>query len=287
MTISDRSVPGRYHLRRVVRRVARAHRRREEVSRSLPPLVHGVLAAVSSSDMSRDERRWAGQIEERRARLLGSTRVVRYRDFGAGLPDRIPSGEETLAGRAGSQSLGRLTKVASKDRHWAGFLMRLVRETRPVRCVEMGAAVGISAAYQAAALTINGDGGRLTTLEGGEPLAAVTRETLDGLGLSGVADVVQGRFADTLTGVLADGAPDYVFVDGHHDGRATVDYFGQIAAVMGRGVVVLDDIDWSASMRRAWQEVRDHEDVTLSVDLRRMGVCVLGEPGWRLRVDAA
>ncbi len=285
MTIPDRPALGRYHPRRVARHVVRMHRR--QAPRSLPPLARGVLTAVSSSAMSPDERRWARRIEERRADLLGSSQVVRYRDFGAGLPDTTLTAEEVAAGRPGSQPLAQLTKTASKDRRWSELLMRLVRETRPVRCVEMGAAVGISAAYQAAALTLNRDGGHLTTLEGGESLAAVTRQTLDGLGLGSITDVVQGRFADTLAGVLDSGPPDLVFVDGHHDGTATLDYFRQITAAMPHGVVVLDDTDWSDSMRHAWAEVRDHEAVTLSVDLTQMGVCVLGEPGRRLRIDVA
>ena len=65
----------------------------------------------------------------------------------------------------------------------------------------MGTAVGISAAYQAAALALNGRG-TFTTLEGAEPLADIARDNLRRLGL-GMVEVVVGRFEDTLDAVLA------------------------------------------------------------------------------------
>lgn len=247
------------------------------VPRQLDPLIEAVLVAVTRRELSPAEQQVAERIEVRREELRASDRMVEYRDYGAGAPTTArPTDDEAAAGRLGTQSLGRLTTVASKDRMWAALLMRLVRHTRPHSCVEMGAAVGISAAYQAAALRLNGHG-HLVTLEGGQALAEVAEATLASLDLSGIARVVPGRFADTLPAVLGEAAPDYVFIDGHHDGQATTDYFAQVEAVMPRGVVVLDDIDWSEGMRQAWQEISTAPSVAASVDLGPLGVCVLGE----------
>ena len=65
-----------------------------------------------------------------------------------------------------------------------------------MRGLEMGTCVGISAAYQAAALNDNG-AGRLVTLEGYAELAAEAQELWSNLGLSNV-EVIVGRFAQTL-----------------------------------------------------------------------------------------
>src|SRR6185436_17045659 len=100
------------------------------------------------------------------------------------------------------------------------------REFRPSRCLEMGTNLGVSAAYQAAALAVNGSG-ELHTIESAPPLAELSRGHLASLQLA--AEVHQGKFADVLPGLLARTAPlDYVFVDGHHDGPATVGYFAQL-----------------------------------------------------------
>lgn len=245
--------------------------------RGLDPLVAGVLTAVTRRELSAAEQRSAEQIEARREALKASTRSLEYRDYGAGAPTSAPPSEdEAVRGRPAKQSLGRLTQVASKDRKWAALLLRLVRDTMPQRCLEMGAAVGISAAYQAAALSLNGRG-ELVALEGGQVLAEITEETFESLGLQKVARVVPGRFADTLPAVLTELRPDFVFIDGHHDGEATQDYFSQVRAQMTRGVVVLDDIDWSPGMGAAWEAIRAEPGVAASVDLGRMGVCVIGE----------
>ena len=106
----------------------------------------------------------------------------------------------------------------------------------------MGAAVGISAAYQAAALALNGRG-TFTTLEGAEPLADIARDNLRRLGL-GMVQVVVGRFEDTLDAVLERRRPvDYVFVDGRHDRQATLAYFEQTSPFLAEtAFLIFDDI---------------------------------------------
>ena len=142
-------------------------------------------------------------------------------------------------------------------------------------CLELGTSLGITAAYEAAALTLNGTG-RLVTLEGADTIASLASQNLAGVGLTNVTIVV-GRFQDTLDGVLRDHRPiDYAFVDGHHDERATVRYFQQILpALAPRAVLVFDDIAWNTGMVRAWKAVSEHPAVVLAVDLGAMGICVI------------
>jgi predicted O-methyltransferase YrrM len=139
----------------------------------------------------------------------------------------------------------------------------------------MGTAVGISAAYQAAALRLNG-GGRFATLEGAPTLAEIARANLGELGLDTV-DVVVGRFGATLPSVLAARRPlDYVFVDGHHDGEATVAYFEQLLPHLApRAYLVFDDVAWSDGMRRAWERIALDPRVSMVVDLGAIGVAVV------------
>lgn len=142
----------------------------------------------------------------------------------------------------------------------------------------MGTCVGISAAYQATALRLNG-GGRLFTLEGASPLARIATRTLSELGLDQVT-VVQGRFQDTLETVLRENAPvDVVFVDGHHDEQATLRHFEQVRPHLSAGaLLVFDDIRWSGGMARAWRAVAESPDTALAVDLGSLGLCVARAP---------
>jgi predicted O-methyltransferase YrrM len=99
--------------------------------------------------------------------------------------------------------------------------------------------------------------------------------------------VHQGQFSDLLPGLLARTAPlDYVFIDGHHDGPATVGYFGQIHPSLSPGaLVVFDDVAWSSGMAEAWKAIRADPRVRVAVDLGMMGVCIAGGEGETVRID--
>lgn len=245
--------------------------------RHLDPLVTALFTAIAARGYTPQEWAWIERIKRRYRTLADLTETVVYTDYGAGSPDDARSAEQMRLGVPSQQSVGQLTRAASKDPKWAGLLLRILRETRPLRCVEMGAAAGISASYQAAALRLNG-AGRLVTLEGSEAVAELAADTLKNLGLDDVAEVVVGRFQDSLEPALRGGV-DYMFVDGHHDRDATIGYFDAIAAATERAVVVLDDIDWSPGMVEAWRYVSRSGGVAAAFDLGRVGVCVINWGG--------
>lgn len=238
--------------------------------------VWAAIRAAREDTLAPEERAWAERIEALRARLNASTREVARVDFGAGDPDSSRDAATMSEGVTVRETLGDVSRNASKSPFWCRFLFALVRAAAPASSVEMGSAVGISAAYQAAALRVLGNGGRFATLEGAPSLAVITTENLRSLDLHEV-DVIVGRFADTLPAVLAARRPlDYVFVDGHHDGEATLAYFEMLFPHLApRAFLVFDDIAWSDGMRRAWDRIARDDRVALSVDLGAVGVAVV------------
>jgi predicted O-methyltransferase YrrM len=238
-------------------------------------VIAGAIRAARDQALAPDERAWVDRIEALRTRLNGSTREITRIDFGAGRPDESRDERTMNDGVRVVETLGEVARNASKSPFWCRFLFALVRGARPASGIEMGAAVGISASYQTAALRLNGRG-RFATLEGAPSLAEIACANLHGLGLDDV-DVVVGRFSDTLPSVLAARRPlDYVFVDGHHDGDATVAYFEMLLPHLApRAFLVFDDVAWSDGMRRAWKRIAYDERVSLAVDLGAIGVAVV------------
>ncbi|MDQ3866936.1 MAG: class I SAM-dependent methyltransferase [Actinomycetota bacterium] len=234
------------------------------------------LSAVVERRFSPEERALVARIEALRTRLEAVEEPITVVDHGVGRPDAEVDAETAYAGRLVEWRLGELCRTRSMPAPWPLLLFHLVRRLQSERCVELGACLGISSAYQAAALKLNRRG-TLVTIEGSEALADIARSNLTELGLD-QAEVVVGRFQERLGDVLRQQEPvDFVFIDGHHDYRATIQYFEQaLDAAAPNGVVVFDDIHWSRGMARAWDEIQRHPRAAFSIDLRKLGLSILG-----------
>lgn len=194
------------------------------------------------------------------------------------------SSEEPLAdgtlGAGGRHDAGVSVRGActvSQGRYGATFLYLLVREFKPSVAFELGTNVGISSAYQAAALKLNG-GGRLITLDASPYRLRLAKRLHERVGLADEVAYRPGLFSDTLEHALEESGPvDYAFIDGHHQYRPTLDYFDMICGRAADGAVfVFDDIVWSSGMKRAWGEIKADRRVAVAADFGTVGVCVAG-----------
>lgn len=240
-----------------------------------------IAAAVEQTlrgNLTHDERRWVEAIESRRAEMDRSTDSIRQKDFGAGANAADRDASAAAQGVDVESTLGHISRSLSRPYLWSLLLFKLVRQFEPAEGLELGTAVGVSAAYQAAAQKVNGSG-RFLTLEGSPEFAGVASTTLNSLGLDN-AEIVLGRFADTLASRLQTcSSLSYAFIDGHHDEHATLEYFETILPSLGDdALVVFDDIRWSAGMTRAWERIVEHDRCSLSVDLGPLGLCVVNDP---------
>ncbi len=205
------------------------------------------LWATAAGRFDPDERAWIERIEARRAELAAS-------------------------------EVSQFAQWASIAPVWGRLLMRTVRELQPRTCLELGAGFGISAAYQGAALELNGYG-HLTTMERIEGLGKIVSQGLHRLDLDNRV-TLRVESADEALDVVLDriGPVDYAFLDADHTVEGTVAHFTTLQPHLADGaVVVLDDINWTPGMRRAWAEISARDRVATSVRLRRMGVVVLSD----------
>jgi predicted O-methyltransferase YrrM len=228
-----------------------------------------------TNTFSAEEREMIAQIEQRRSFLLNSNKTIAVIDYGAGHPSSKRTKEEMEKGIKSTAFVADICR-ASKPAFWAVILFKLIRKIEPSSCVELGSCVGISASYQAAALTINRKGS-LLTLEGSPEIAKIATETLDILNYRN-ASVITGPFHETLKGVLESSKPiDFFFNDGHHDHDAVIKYFNEaLPNLSNEAVIVFDDISWSPGMKKVWNEIKDNERVTASIDLDKIGIALVG-----------
>jgi len=243
-----------------------------EVSRTLAKVVIETI----HNKLTPEERTWVEKIETRRKELNLSTAEIIMTDYGAGSRDQQENAENKSSQcNVKTRIVGRMCLTSSILYLCTMFLCKLIRKFRPNVCLELGTCMGISASYQAAALKLNSRG-KMITLEGTRSLAEIAQKNFRDLGLDNISLII-GRFQDTLNDVLREHGPiDYAFIDGHHEEKATIAYFEQILPFLSeRALLIFDDISWSEGMKRAWSKIKANENITLSIDLTNMGVCIL------------
>ncbi|WP_375417745.1 O-methyltransferase [uncultured Hymenobacter sp.] len=199
-------------------------------------------------------------LEARRQELLRSKESITVRDLGAG----------SHAGTGRQRRVADIARVAAKPPRLGQLLFRLANHFQPRTILELGTSLGLTTAYLAAADSRS----QVITLEGCPATAAVARETFAALRLPNVA-LREGNFDEILAPTLA-ALPyplDFVFFDGNHRYEPTLRYFELcLAKAHEQSVFVLDDIHWSAEMERAWETIKVHPQVMLTVDLFYVGL---------------
>jgi predicted O-methyltransferase YrrM len=225
-------------------------------------------------DLSAEEEKAIRLIELRRSSLLKSKREINVIDYGAGNPGSKRTKEEMESGVQSADKIVDITE-ASIPKFRAIILFKIIRKLKPVSCIELGTSVGISTAYLASALNINGKG-IIFTLEGSPELTNIAKETFGILGIEN-ASVITGPFQKTLNDLLEASNPvDFVLNDGHHDLNAVIHYFNQVMPFLSDdAVIVLDDIDWSAGMKKAWALIEEDERVSASINLGTIGIVLV------------
>lgn len=217
--------------------------------------------------------------------------MVEVVDFGAGYAPGLfaPGGGAKPVRR----TIAEIARRAAIPSGWGVFLFTLVRELAPVRLLELGTSLGLSAAYLCVALRRNetpgSTGARLVTIEGDPALAALASGHLDRVA-PGTAHVRVGRFDEVLPGVLTSEEPfDFVFIDGHHEEEAVWRYYRMIRSRVADGAcLVLDDIEpWGTGVYRAWKRIVASEPGAFAVHLGKMGVLVLPSPEPSRRPDSS
>ncbi len=66
---------------------------------------------------------------------------------------------------------------------------------------------------------------------------------------------------------------EMVYIDGNHTKNATLSYFNQLLPkVTSQSILIFDDIYWSSEMEDAWEQIKNHPKVTVTIDLFELGI---------------
>lgn len=198
-------------------------------------------------------------IEEQRKKLLDDDSVLSITDLGAG----------SHLNKKKEKKVSEVAKNALKSTHLAQLIYRLAKNHSADKMLELGTCLGITTAYLAKA----NEQGTVVTMEGCPETAAVAYQTFVSLNLTNI-ELQVGNFNDLLPKEIETSSQlDFVYIDGNHTKEATLNYFNLCLPKVHEGtLLIFDDIYWSKGMKEAWEEIKAHPKVTVTVDLFAIGL---------------
>jgi predicted O-methyltransferase YrrM len=218
-----------------------------------------VYAFVKEVLRSRSSDNVYESIEGIRARLLKDSTFLEVDDFGAG----------SSKGLSSRRMIRTIASTSLKSPRYAQLLFRMAAYYRPKVLLELGTSLGITTSYLSRAVPES----KVFTLEGSGSVAERAEIIFKEQQLKNIT-LLKGSFEKTLPDLIS-ALPkiDFVFMDGHHQYEATIRYFEWILPkLQASSIIVLDDIHWSNGMEKAWDEIRRHPRVSLSIDLFFIGI---------------
>lgn len=198
-------------------------------------------------------------IEAQRKKLFNDDSLITVTDLGAG----------SHLNKNRTKQVKQIAKNALKNPRLAQLIYRLAKDNQPKSIIELGTCLGITSAYLSKACP-EAD---VITIEGCPETAKVAYKNFQELELDNV-ELRVGNFDTLLPGVIEQEAKlDFVYVDGNHRKEATLNYFNWCLPKVHEGsLLIFDDIYWSEGMKEAWEEIKRHPEVTVTVDLFWIGL---------------
>jgi predicted O-methyltransferase YrrM len=195
-------------------------------------------------------------LKQYRTDLLNSDSLLQVIDLG--------EGSKKLDTK--QRQVSQMAKTSSSSVKNTKTLYRITKYFDFKNSLELGTSLGMGT-Y---ALSLGNPNGTITTIEGCANTSAFAKTKLDNLGVKNVGFEVD-NFTNAIP-KLTDNNYDFIFYDGHHNKEATIQYFeALLPKIHNESVFVFDDIYWSKGMTEAWEYIKSHNDVTVTVDCFYLG----------------
>ena len=218
--------------------------------------VYDLIINVFNSSKKSDE---FSKIEETRKHMLRKKNKVNLSKKGAG----------SQFYKKSNIKLSKIVNNSAIPKKYGRLLYKIISYFNINTVIELGTSTGISTLYMA---TYSNDV-KIYTIEGESELAEIAKHNFMTHNRQNI-EVVIGSFEYEINTLLKkDLKRLLVFIDGDHRKDATLQYFNQILKKYNQyTIVIIDDIYWNKDMEEAWKIIKDNENVTLTIDVFRMGI---------------
>jgi len=190
--------------------------------------------------------------------LKKNNSIIKVTDFGAG--SRIF--------KTNQRKVSDILKNVTVENKQAFLLTRLVNYLDCTTILEIGTSLGVGTL----ALALGNKNATITTLEGCPETIKIPKTNLKKY-IHNSINFIEGEFSKTLPQVIQNKTFDLIYFDGNHQKKASIAYFEQcLQTVHNKTVFIFDDIYWSKEMTEAWEYIKNHKKVTLTIDIYHLGM---------------
>ncbi|MGC9330963.1 MAG: O-methyltransferase [Bacteroidales bacterium] len=177
---------------------------------------------------------------------------------------------------AGSRKMGKKRRISDIARYSVSnynklrFLSRIAFFKNPESVLELGTSLGVSSAMFANVVPR----AKVVSVEGCPNLHNFAKQHSNKY-VNDNLQLINAEFNDFF--LQNTSKYDLVFIDGNHRYDATLRLFDKAATCLNNGgVIVLDDIDWSWGMQKAWNQIKKQSGYVF-VDVYYAGIITKGK----------
>ena len=196
-------------------------------------------------------------LKNSRQTISSSSEIIEVTDFGQG----------SRVFKSNKRKVSQIAKHVGISSKRQRLLFRLVRYLNPNDILELGTSLGMSTI----AMAMGNPASKIHTVEGCTNTAKVAQNQFYALQLEQI-ELDTNPF-DTYFVENHSTHYDMIFVDGNHNKESTLQYFELLLQnISPDSVIIFDDIYWSPQMTKAWDIIRHHPKVSVSIDTFQWGI---------------
>jgi predicted O-methyltransferase YrrM len=191
--------------------------------------------------------------------LLENKNAIEVTDFGAG----------SKVFQSNIRHVSKIAKTAGISPKRAELLYRIVNYFQPTSILEIGTSLGLATS----ALSLGNPKSKIITLEGCANTQSIAKNQLQLQNLENI-EFVTTEFSKYLKNCqLKTEHFQLIYFDGNHSKTATLDYFELVLPTISNETIwIFDDIHWSKDMEEAWEIIKKHPQVRVTIDTFQWGI---------------
>ncbi|WP_291138906.1 O-methyltransferase [Flavobacterium sp. UBA7663] len=196
-----------------------------------------------------------------RKSLLENKNTIEVTDFGAG----------SRVFKSNVREISKIAQTAGITPKNAELLFRIVRYFQPKNVLEIGTSLGLATS----ALSLGTEKAKIITLEGCPNTQKQAQIQLQGQNSNFQnVEFVNTEFSSYFKVIHPSPITHHlIYFDGNHSKKATLDYFEVLLpTILNDSVWIFDDIHWSADMEEAWEIIKNHPKVSVTIDTFQWGI---------------